>query len=283
MAETQVFKLARIHVPAFTELTKVEYENNGQPQTNAIRRSALFSRMFSINKEDFGSCERFVFSNDSDVYAVSKEDGKFVYTLNENGNRFDEVDKYDNFAGSQSYEEIMKKVKREIAKHKLSGRKTPHISDDTFQDGADIELTVKNGDLQYQCEKHETFIRPIVKLYVPVKADNDNGYELKEIPYGNTLYRITEQPTKNSYISIPKNTPYVFENVCEEDEACGAVEAWHKGNQIAKQDAMDKFTADDHNTLCKVAIDPEAFNFVDFGDENTEFFMNYTGVESAPV
>lgn len=279
MSDNQTFKLAKIFMPAFTELNLINYGADGETNMSTVRRSAVFSRMFSVDEKDFDRCERLVFSHDNDVYMYETENGKFAFTLNENGNEYVNSGNYNDFTSSQTYEEVMKKVRREIAKHKLSGRKTPNIADSIFQDNDNIEVIVQNGDNKYQCEKHENYIRPIVKLYIPIK--NGDSYKLEEIPYSNTIYRITEHPSRTSYISIPKGFPYMYENICSDDETYGAVEVWKDGKMLVKVDHMENMTEDDKNVIASIAVEADAYNPIDFNDKNTEFFMSFTGVEEA--
>ena len=92
----KLFKLARIEIPAFTQLNKLKFASDGSISKENISRNCVFSRMFSETCDT--KAERFVFSRKSDIYRINiANKGDFVYFLNENGNRYVQDGKYKDF------------------------------------------------------------------------------------------------------------------------------------------------------------------------------------------
>lgn len=277
--DNQMYRLARIEVPAFTELKKMVYDANGKITENAIQRSALFSRMFSDDPRAT-SCERFVFARKSDVYCINvPKRGVIAYKLNDEGNRFVECGKYKTFKENFSNSEIKKEVAKELTLQKLTGHKTITISNSNFQNAENVELKVKNGDMEFECLKHDEYINCVHYMYIPIRKA-DGTVELRQLPYGQMLYRLTDTPAnRNSYLAIPKNTPFITKVFLKEDESFGKMNLWYKGGNVIKDiDEKDFMKGDNWDIVKKMAIDESDFKTVDFTDDNTEFYMVYTGV-----
>lgn len=277
--DNQMYRLARIEVPAFTELKKMVYDANGKITENAIQRSALFSRMFSDDPRAT-SCERFVFARKSDVYCINvPKRGVIAYKLNDEGNRFVECGKYKTFKENFSNSEIKKEVAKELTLQKLTGHKAITISNSNFQNAENVELKVKNGDMEFECLKHDEYINCVHYMYIPIRKA-DGTVELRQLPYGQMLYRLTDTPAnRNSYLAIPKNTPFITKVFLKEDESFGKMNLWYKGGNVIKDiDEKDFMKGDNWDIVKKMAIDESDFKTVDFTDDNTEFYMVYTGV-----
>lgn len=277
--DNQMYRLARIEVPAFTELKKMVYDANGKITENAVQRSALFSRMFSDDPRAT-SCERFVFARKSDVYCINvPKRGVIAYKLNDEGNRFVECGKYKTFKENFSNSEIKKEVAKELTLQKLTGHKTITISNSNFQNAENVELKVKNGDMEFECLKHDEYINCVHYMYIPIRKA-DGTVELRQLPYGQMLYRLTDTPAnRNSYLAIPKNTPFITKVFLKEDESFGKMNLWYKGGNVIKDiDEKDFMKGDNWDIVKKMAIDESDFKTVDFTDDNTEFYMVYTGV-----
>ena len=277
--DNQMYRLARIEVPAFTELKKMVYDANGKITENAVQRSALFSRMFSDDPRAT-SCERFVFARKSDVYCINvPKRGVIAYKLNDEGNRFVECGKYKTFKENFSNSEIKKEVAKELTLQKLTGHKAITISNSNFQNAENVELKVKNGDMEFECLKHDEYINCVNYMYIPIRKA-DGTVELRQLPYGQMLYRLTDTPAnRNSYLAIPKNTPFITKVFLKEDESFGKMNLWYKGGNVIKDiDEKDFMKGDNWDIVKKMAIDESDFKTVDFTDDNTEFYMVYTGV-----
>lgn len=277
--DNQMYRLARIEVPAFTELKKMVYDANGKITENAVQRSALFSRMFSDDPRAT-SCERFVFARKSDVYCINvPKRGVIAYKLNDEGNRFVEWGKYKTFKENFSNSEIKKEVAKELTLQKLTGHKVITISNSNFQNAENVELKVKNGDMEFECLKHDEYINCVHYMYIPIRKA-DGTVELRQLPYGQMLYRLTDTPAnRNSYLAIPKNTPFITKVFLKEDENFGKMNLWYKGGNVIKDiDEKDFMKGDNWDIVEKMAIDESDFKTVDFTDDNTEFYMVYTGV-----
>lgn len=277
--DNQMYRLARIEVPAFTELKKMVYDANGKITENTVQRSALFSRMFSDDPRAT-SCERFVFARKSDVYCINvPKRGVIAYKLNDEGNRFVECGKYKTFKENFSNSEIKKEVAKELTLQKLTGHKTITISNSNFQNAENVELKVKNGDMEFECLKHDEYINCVHYMYIPIRKA-DGTVELRQLPYGQMLYRLTDTPAnRNSYLAIPKNTPFITKVFLKEDESFGKMNLWYKGGNVIKDiDEKDFMKGDNWDIVEKMAIDESDFKTVDFTDDNTEFYMVYTGV-----
>lgn len=277
--DNQMYRLARIEVPAFTELKKMVYDANGKITENAVQRSALFSRMFSDDPRAT-SCERFVFARKSDVYCINvPKRGVIAYKLNDEGNRFVECGKYKTFKENFSNSEIKKEVAKELTLQKLTGHKAITISNSNFQNAENVELKVKNGDMEFECLKHDEYINCVHYMYIPIRKA-DGTVELRQLPYGQMLYRLTDTPAnRNSYLAIPKNTPFITKVFLKEDESFGKMNLWYKGGNVIKDiDEKDFMKGDNWDIVKKMAIDESDFKTVDFTDDNTEFYMVYTGV-----
>lgn len=277
--DNQMYRLARIEVPAFTELKKMVYDANGKITENTIQRSALFSRMFSDDPKAT-SCERFVFARKSDVYCINvPKRGVIAYKLNDEGNRFVECGKYKTFKENFSNSEIKKEVAKELTLQKLTGHKAITISNSNFQNAENVELKVKNGDMEFECLKHDEYINCVHYMYIPIRKA-DGTVELRQLPYGQMLYRLTDTPAnRNSYLAIPKNTPFITKVFLKEDENFGKMNLWYKGGNVIKDiDEKDFMKGDNWDIVEKMAIDESDFKTVDFTDDNTEFYMVYTGV-----
>lgn len=277
--DNQMYRLARIEVPAFTELKKMVYDANGKITENSVQRSALFSRMFSDDPRAT-SCERFVFARKSDVYCINvPKRGVIAYKLNDEGNRFVECGKYKTFKENFSNSEIKKEVAKELTLQKLTGHKTITISNSNFQNAENVELKVKNGDMEFECLKHDEYINCVHYMYIPIRKA-DGTVELRQLPYGQMLYRLTDTPAnRNSYLAIPKNTPFITKVFLKEDENFGKMNLWYKGGNVIKDiDEKDFMKGDNWDIVEKMAIDESDFKTVDFTDDNTEFYMVYTGV-----
>ena len=277
--DNQMYRLARIEVPAFTELKKMVYDTNGKITENAVQRSALFSRMFSDDPRAT-SCERFVFARKSDVYCINvPKRGVIAYKLNDEGNRFVECGKYKPFKENFSNSEIKKEVAKELTLQKLTGHKAITISNSNFQNAENVELKVKNGDMEFECLKHDEYINCVHYMYIPIRKA-DGTVELRQLPYGQMLYRLTDTPAnRNSYLAIPKNTPFITKVFLKEDENFGKMNLWYKGGNVIKDiDEKDFMKGDNWDIVEKMAIDESDFKTVDFADDNTEFYMVYTGV-----
>ena len=178
--DNQMYRLARIEVPAFTELKKMVYDANGKITENAIQRSALFSRMFSDDPRAT-SCERFVFARKSDVYCINvPKRGVIAYKLNDEGNRFVECGKYKTFKENFSNSEIKKEVAKELTLQKLTGHKAITISNSNFQNAENVELKVKNGDMEFECLKHDEYINCVHYMYIPIRKA-DGTVELRQL------------------------------------------------------------------------------------------------------
>ena len=274
-----MYRLARIEVPAFTELKKMVYDASGKITENTVQRSALFSRMFSDDPRAT-SCERFVFARKSDVYCINvPKRGVIAYKLNDEGNRFVECGKYKTFKENFSNSEIKKEVAKELTLQKLTGHKTITISNSNFQNAENVELKVKNGDMEFECLKHDEYINCVHYMYIPIRKA-DGTVELRQLPYGQMLYRLTDTPAnRNSYLAIPKNTPFITKVFLKEDENFGKMNLWYKGGNVIKDiDEKDFMKGDNWDIVEKMAIDESDFKTVDFTDDNTEFYMVYTGV-----
>lgn len=277
--DNQMYRLARIEVPAFTELKKMVYDANGKITENSVQRSALFSRMFSDDPRAT-SCERFVFARKSDVYCINvPKRGVIAYKLNDEGNRFVECGKYKTFKENFSNSEIKKEVAKELTLQKLTGHKFITISNSNFQNAENVELKVKNGDMEFECLKHDEYINCVHYMYIPIRKA-DGTVELRQLPYGQMLYRLTDTPAnRNSYLAIPKNTPFITKVFLKEDESFGKMNLWYKGGNVIKDiDEKDFMKGDNWDIVEKMAIDESDFKTVDFTDDNTEFYMVYTGV-----
>ena len=277
--DNQMYRLARIEVPAFTELKKMVYDANGKITENAVQRSALFSRMFSDDPRAT-SCERFVFARKSDVYCINvPKRGVIAYKLNDEGNRFVECGKYKTFKENFSNSEIKKEVAKELTLQKLTGHKAITISNSNFQNAENVELKVKDGDMEFECLKHDEYINCVHYMYIPIRKA-DGTVELRQLPYGQMLYRLTDTPAnRNSYLAIPKNTPFITKVFLKEDENFGKMNLWYKGGNVIKDiDEKDFMKGDNWDIVEKMAIDESDFKTVDFTDDNTEFYMVYTGV-----
>ena len=277
--DNQMYRLARIEVPAFTELKKMVYDANGKITENTVHRSALFSRMFSDDPRAT-SCERFVFARKSDVYCINvPKCGVIAYKLNDEGNRFVECGKYKTFKENFSNSEIKKEVAKELTLQKLTGHKAITISNSNFQNAENVELKVKNGDMEFECLKHDEYINCVHYMYIPIRKA-DGTVELRQLPYGQMLYRLTDTPAnRNSYLAIPKNTPFITKVFLKEDESFGKMNLWYKGGNVIKDiDEKDFMKGDNWDIVEKMAIDESDFKTVDFTDDNTEFYMVYTGV-----
>ncbi len=277
--DNQMYRLARIEVPAFTELKKMVYDASGKITENTVQRSALFSRMFSDDPRAT-SCERFVFARKSDVYCINvPKRGVIAYKLNDEGNRFVECGKYKTFKENFSNSEIKKEVAKELTLQKLTGHKAITISNSNFQNAENVELKVKNGDMEFECLKHDEYINCVHYMYIPIRKA-DGTVELRQLPYGQMLYRLTDTPAnRNSYLAIPKNTPFITKVFLKEDECFGKMNLWYKGGNVIKDiDEKDFMKGDNWDIIEKMAIDESDFKTVDFTDDNTEFYMVYTGV-----
>ena len=277
--DNQMYRLARIEVPAFTELKKMVYDVNGKITEDVVQRSALFSRMFSDDPRAT-SCERFVFARKSDVYCINvPKRGVIAYKLNDEGNRFVECGKYKTFKENFSNSEIKKEVAKELTLQKLTGHKAITISNSNFQNAENVELKVKNGDMEFECLKHDEYINCVHYMYIPIRKA-DGTVELRQLPYGQMLYRLTDTPAnRNSYLAIPKNTPFITKVFLKEDENFGKMNLWYKGGNVIKDiDEKDFMKGDNWDIVEKMAIDESDFKTVDFADDNTEFYMVYTGV-----
>lgn len=272
----KLFKLARIEIPAFTQLNKLKFASNGSISKENISRNCVFSRMFSETCDT--KAERFVFSRKSDIYRINiANKGDFVYFLNESGNRYVQDGKYKDFEKNNTHDDVMKQVKKNITMEKLTGRKDISITHQSFQDSNAVDLFVKNGKEEFVCAKHSDYIQIINKIYVPVIDENDK-LDLIQIPYGQMLYRIINEPARNSFLNVPKGTPYALEVVDMQDDTYGMFTVFIDGDKKFEFESSTDVMTKHNKELRSVAIPKNTLRTVDFTDENTEFYMDFSGV-----
>ena len=275
--ENQIYRLARMDVPAFQNVDKIIFGANEKITTKTVLRACVFSRMFTDNPEE-GHVERFLFARKTDMYCVNiPKKGKMVYQLNEDGNEFVPVCKYNALEKKFSNSEIKKEIVKELTLRKLTGRKTISIANENFQMSEFVQLKVKNGDTEFECLKFDEYINCVHKMYIPIRKENGE-IELRNFPYGQMLYRLTDTPAnRNSYLAIPKKTPFMTKVFFKEDENYGKMNLYANGTHVLndiKESDLDNYM----NDIKQYAIDENDFKIVDFADKNTEFYMVYTGV-----
>jgi len=284
-------RLARIWLPPFVQLNILSYSPDSKNNLEEVvyEHSELFSRMFGHTKEDYGKgVYRYIFEDEDAFFTQIQKDEnnkeiKKVYCLDKENCEYKYLCDYKDFVKNEEYMERLQMIQsKKLAMQKLTNEAELLLTDERLANSEFVDLSIRNGDIEFVCIKTD-FIQPIGVIVIPVLSDNKYGFELKEFGYTNSFYRMTNFPSRNSYLPFPQGISYGFYNRLEMDQDYGLITIYNKDNEevvsIADSDLYkDSETAKTaREQISKLAIQEHVLmsKVVDLDDKNTEVYMEF--------
>jgi hypothetical protein len=198
------------------KVTSIKNTINGNECFSVVlTHQRAFSNMFGITDEDLKKgCYRFLVKNPFEVFQATYDGVDMVYTYNADKNEYVPVCSCEEL---KTNDELAEKLKHYLTLNETFGN-TTDILEKSFENPCDVDLLIKQGDNEIVCGAIP-FCCPAGRFLVPVRADNENGFVLADVPYEYSFYRTTYND-KASYVVVPKNTPIFFENTFYSDCQC---------------------------------------------------------------
>ena len=237
------FKLGRMECESLQKLQKLTVKD-GKIDKIEIPRQDVYSSMHS--QTEYIKGERLLIPHKSDYYVYNQrewsktdKEGK-IFELAEDGN-FYPIGWYSELIKDEEFiDKFMQLQKKAITLQKLSGHGEIETWEKRFQNGGIVNIIVKDGDVEYECARHNDFIRPLFGIYTPVINEQDEIVAI-EVPFRNMVYRMSSV-SQNAWVAIPKDRPYILQNINKDDENKGHCEMFVMGEQVGEPaNSMEEF------------------------------------------
>jgi hypothetical protein len=294
----QSLELAPIFGLPFENINKLDYYEKKKKHLNetVYEHNFLFSRMRGIEEEDldFGAW-RYVIAEANQFYTtkIRKDESNLnsdkitnVFQYNEKERKYLPVGTVNEFTAN---EDNMQKLKDATTQKKTLSRlmgkeEDEDLTSEIYANPMQIDIRLKNGDREYICKKMN-FKQPIGNFIIPVRSDNEHGFEFAELGFTNSFYRITNHPALTSFVHVPHDTCVGFMNTLDFDEEQGKIALYLPNNNDALNEKADfefasveDLYADESacKKIAECAVHKEAFfdKLISVADENTQVFLD---------